>query len=412
MTERLYYTDSYQTEFDAQITGSTEIEGRQALILDRTHFYPTSGGQPHDTGVLGEWRVVNVVAVNDEVYHVLADPVHIGDSPQPIRGVIDWPRRHDHMQQHSGQHLISQVFYRLFGYETVSVHFGAEDSTLDLDVASLDPEQMDKAEQVANDLVCDNLPIRAYFVLDSELDNVPVRRPPKVTGEIRIVEIAEFDYSACGGTHCHSTAEIGAIKFTRQEKRRGQTRITFRCGKRAYRDYTAKHQLIVDAAALYSTEIGQVPELIARNLEQIKELQHRVDKLTEQQLAYEAENLVQSAQSLGEYRLVSQQYRDKNVNTVKTLAHLLQAMDKTIALLACADGPKATVVFARHTDVPLHAGNLLRAALAEYGGGGGGRPDFAQGGGVSPDVLAVLLEFAGHKARKELGQSSARESSI
>ena len=149
MTERLYYTDSYQTKFDAQIIGSTEIEGRHALLLDRTHFYPTSGGQPHDTGVLGEWRVVDVVARNGEVYHVLTDPAHIGDSPRPIHGVIDWPRRHDHMQQHSGQHLISQVFYRLFGYETVSVHFSAEDSTLDLDVTLLDPAQMDEAEQYA-----------------------------------------------------------------------------------------------------------------------------------------------------------------------------------------------------------------------------------------------------------------------
>ena len=222
MTERLYYTDAYLTEFDAAVVAVTQLEGRHTLVLDRSAFYPTSGGQPFDTGRLGDYAVVDVAAdgMTDggTVYHILdraADPALVGQS---VHGRVDWPRRHDHMQQHAGQHLISQVFNRLFGYETVSVHFGEEDSTLDLDAAEVRPEQLDKAELMANDLVFRSLPITAYFVGDADLERIPLRRPPKVSGQIRIVEIAGFDWSACGGTHVRTTAEIGAVKFVRQTR--------------------------------------------------------------------------------------------------------------------------------------------------------------------------------------------------
>ncbi len=212
MTERLYYTDAYQTEFDAHLVAITEVNGQPAIVLDRSFFYPTSGGQPFDTGVLGGWHVVDVsVTENGDVLHILDAALPSATLGQALHGAIDWRRRYDHMQQHSGQHLLSQIFYRHFGYETISVHFGDTESTLDLDIAALEFAQLDEAEQIANEMVYATLPIKAYFVTDNELAKMSLRRAPKVTGQIRIVEIDQFDYSACGGTHVRTTAEIGPI---------------------------------------------------------------------------------------------------------------------------------------------------------------------------------------------------------
>lgn len=402
MTERLYYTDSYQTEFDAVVMSVTTLDGRPALVLDRSCFYPTSGGQPNDLGMLdlgarGSRQVVGVVAGEGTagssiVHHVLDAPPALPVGSR-VHGVIDWTRRYDHMQQHSGQHLLSQIFARRFKCETVSVHFGADESTLDLDTATVDPVRIEEAEAMANDLVYTNLPITAYFVTDSDLHRVPLRRPPAVTGQIRIVEIAEFDFSACGGTHVQTTAEIGPVKLVRQERRRGQTRVTFLCGKRALADYGRKHRLLTQTAALFSTDVGQVPTLVAAGLEQNKTLQHRVDELIAQQLTYTSRDLLTAAQLVGADRVVAA-VLDLPVDALKTLANLLQTEPHTLALLGSAAGGKATAVFARSADASPHMGNLLRAALATLGGSGGGRPEFAQGGGIPVEKLDELLQAA------------------
>ncbi len=397
MTNHLYYTDAYTTEFDATVVAVTTLEGKPTVALDRTYFYPTSGGQPNDTGRLGNdamgAAVVDVVAHDGAILHVLDGPVTLqpGD---PVHGALDWPRRFDHMQQHSGQHLLSQVFFRTFGWETVSVHFGADESTLDLDAASITAEQLAAAEAQANDLVYACLPITAYFVDESNIGSVPLRRPPKVTGQIRIVEIAEFDYSACGGTHVRTTAELGPVKLIRQERRRGQTRVTFLCGKRAVADYTRKHGLLAEIAAIFSTDVGQTPSLVARGQEQIKELQYRVNELAAAQLAQTAVRLVADAVEMGDTRVVTHLLADQTVDAAKTLANQIQAQGAAVALLACSQGDKATVIFARSDDAPGHMGNLLRASLNAFGGGGGGRPEFAQGGGVAVPTLPALLNFA------------------
>jgi alanyl-tRNA synthetase len=401
MTERLYYTDSYQTEFDAALQEYLILDGRPALVLDRTCFYPTSGGQPNDLGRLEGYAVVDVVAGDGVIYHLLPAPIDAGSlQGGPLHGVIDWPRRYDHMQQHSGQHLLSQIFAQRFGCETVSVHFGAEESTLDLDIAAVDPAQLDEAERTANDMVYAALPITAYFVNEAELQRLPLRKPPAVTGQIRIVEIAAFDYSACGGTHVRTTAEIGPVKLLRQERRRGQSRITFLCGTRAVADYGRKHRLLTQTAALFSTDVGQVPDLVARLQAQNKELQRRVDELAAQQLNATAQELLAAAQPVGDLRVVAA-VLDLPVEAVKTLANLLQGHERTLVLLGTEAGGKSTVVFARSEDAAMHMGNLLRSALSAFGGGGGGRPEFAQGGGVPVERLGEVIAFAQKQALKE-----------
>ncbi|MBW7883466.1 MAG: alanyl-tRNA editing protein [Caldilineaceae bacterium] len=393
MTNRLYYHDAYTTTFAATVVDVTMYAERPALVLDRTFFYPTSGGQPNDTGVLAGVPVIDVVSLDGAVLHVLGAAAAVAAGAS-VEGRIDWPRRFDHMQQHSGQHLLSQVFFRLFGLETVSVHFGVDDSTLDLDAAEVDLVQLDEAEQTANHVAATALPIKAYFVNDSELAQLPLRRPPKVSGEIRIVEIDGYDYSACGGTHVHTTAECLPVKILKQERRRGQTRITFKCGLRAYRDYAQKHRVLLETANLYNNEMAAVPELAQRALEQNRDLQRQVETLTSQLLSFEVETLLAVAQWYGDQRIVTHLYPDKNVDALKTLASLLREQDRTMALLGTTAGAKLALVFSRSEDLDLNMGALLRETLKAFGGGGGGRPEFAQGGGIAPEEGEAVLAYA------------------
>lgn len=412
MSERLYYTNAYQTEFQARVTAVKTVNGQPAVILDQSYFYPTSGGQPHDTGLLHGKKVIDVV-VDEQgaVVHILAEPLCEVQVGQVIEGAIDWPRRYDHMQQHAGQHLLSQLFYQRFGFETASVHFGATESTLDLDTPEVTAAQIEEVEAEAMRIVYSALPIKAYFVSDNELHTIPLRRPPKVSGQIRIVEIAGFDYSACGGTHCRSTAEIGPLKLTRWERRRGQVRITFLGGKRAWQDYQVKHQLITNAANLFSNEIGQVPALIERHMSQLKEVQRQLQAAQEALLAAEAIQLLTAATTCNGYRLLTRLFTDKDVNTVKRLAIQLQQQPGVLCLFGSVQAEKVTLLFARSADAPVHMGNLLRDVLQEIGGKGGGRADFAQGGGITIAQGETLLALGGARLTNMLPAGTTGEES-
>ena len=401
MTERRDYTDAYCSEFDATVTAVSQLDGKPALVVDGTYFYPTSGGQPYDTGTLAGLPVVDVVTANGDVFHILEQPADPALAGQTVHGVVDWPRRFDHMQQHSGQHLISHVFDSLFDYATVSVHFGDTESTLDLSTEEVSQDKLARAEAAANQHVFEAIPIKTYFVDESEIDSVPLRRPPKVSGQIRIVEIADTDWSACGGTHVHTTAEIGPIKFVRHQRMRGQARLSFLCGQRALDDYARKHDLITEVAALYDTEIGQTPVLVARDMERLKDLQRQLVELQTLRLSVLADELTATVAAT-DRRIVARSFEDLDANGVKTLANLLVENAGTLALLGSTQGGKTTVIFARAADVTMHCGNLLRSSLQQFGGGGGGRPDFAQGGGIQPEDMDDLLTFAADQARKEL----------
>lgn len=399
MTDRLYYTNSYLDRFDATVQEVASRDGKPAVRLDRSAFYPTSGGQPNDVGLLAGLPVCDVVADDGAVWHLLTGAAGGLAVGQQVSSSIDWPRRFDHMQQHSGQHLLSQVFERLFGYETVSVHIGADDSTLDLNTPELEQSQLDAAEELVNDRVYAGLPITAYFVDETQLAGLQLRRPPKVSGKIRIVEIQDYDFSACGGTHCHSTAELGPIKLTRVERRRGVSRVTFVCGWRAWRDYATKHRLLSTIAALYSTDMAQAPGLVERSIGANKELQRRNDELTTALLAFEADRLLSAAALSGGARAVVFHSAEWDANALKVLAAKLVQTPDAIVLLAGSAGGKLTLVFARGAASELHMGNLLRDTLRHFGGSGGGRPEFAQGGVADPALADAVLAFA----REQIG---------
>lgn len=399
MTTRLYYADPYLTTFTASVTERLQIDGHPAVCLDRSAFYPTSGGQAHDTGTLDGVAVIDVrVAGDGRVLHLLAGPLPA--DAEEVTGVLDWPRRFDHMQQHSGQHLLSQAFDRLLGLETLSVHFGEEICTVDLAGETLDAESLAAVERHANEVVWENRAIRAYEVTDAELASVPLRRAPKVTGKIRIVEIEGYDWSACGGTHVAGTGSIGPISLLRVERSKGSSRVYFLCGARAVADSRRRRQLLGDAAALLDTAVEDVPTLLAARQERMKEQERLLRTMQEELLGYRAQSLLAQAGRVGDVRLVAQVVADLDPAGLKSLAAGLVANPGVVALLACGEEGKGTAIFARSADVELHAGQLLRAILPRFGGGGGGRPDFAQGGGVDGERLGELVEAA----RQEVGE--------
>lgn len=402
MTERLYYEDAYRTGFTAQVVERGNLQDRPAVRLNRTAFYPTSGGQPHDIGHLNDAGVIDVQAdKKGAVLHVLASP--LPEETTSVVGQVDWPRRYDHMQQHSGQHLLSQVFYRRLGLETVSVHFGEALNTVDLEGDRLTEEELAAAETEVNELVWQDRPVRAYWVTETELGTVPLRRAPQVGGRVRIVEIDKFDWSACGGTHVRRTGEIGLISLLRTERHRGRSRVHFVCGRRALVDAAERRELLAETAGLLDSGVRDVPALVAKLQEALRGAEREVKTLREGLVEYQARELLAEAETAGSLRLVAGEMADCGPADLQRLARALIAEPGIVALLGCARGGKGTVVFARSEDCSLHAGNLLRDTMKEFGGGGGGRPDFAQGGGVPAEKLAGMLGAAAEVVRREVG---------
>jgi len=253
-TKRLYYDDSYLRHFTAQVVESTKVKGRPAVILDRTAFYPTSGGQPHDRGLINGIPVINVIERKDgTVVHVLEEP--LPGEVTTVEGEIDWERRFDHMQQHTGQHILSQACLQRLKAETVGFHLGADYATIDLNKAPLSEKKLEAAEALANAVVFANRPVVARFVSKEELAAMPLRKPPAVEGPIRIVTVEGFDWSPCGGTHVRATGEVGVIKIVRYERRGAETRLTFLCGERAWRDYHQKNRLLRRLATRFSVAV-------------------------------------------------------------------------------------------------------------------------------------------------------------
>ena len=402
MDERLYYEDAYRTRFVAQVAERLTFEGQPAVRLSESAFYPTSGGQPHDTGSLSGTAVVDVrVGADGAVLHLLADA--LPEETRSVNGQVSWPRRYDHMQQHSGQHLLSQVFYRELGLETVSVHFGDVLNTLDLDGPLLSAQELGAVETAANEMVWQDRPIRVYWVSEDERAKVPLRRAPTVQGSTRIVEIDKFDWSACGGTHVRRTGEIGLVSLVRVEKHRGRSRVHFVCGRRALEDAGMRRGLLAETAGLLDSGVQDVPALVVKLQEALRSTERELNAQRETLVGYQAREMLAEAESVACVRLVAREMADAEPALVQKMARALIAEAGVVALLSCARGGKGTVVFARSQDLSVHAGNLLRDTLKKFGGGGGGRPDFAQGGGVAAEKLAEVLEAAAADVRQAVG---------
>ena len=378
MTERLYYGDSKLVEFDAQVLQLVQTaDGRPAVVLDRTAFYPSSGGQPFDTGTLGETRVVDVIDQDDgTVLHVVETALDTG----PVRGRIDWQRRFDHMQQHSGQHVLSAAFDQVAGVRTASFHLGAESSTLDL-AREVSRREIECAEEAANHIVWTDRPVTIRFADAEEAARLPLRRESGRQGLLRLVEIEGTDLSACGGTHVARTGEIGLISVGSTERFRGGTRIEFFCGGRALRTHRVLRGIVAAGSRLLSTGPSELADGIERLQGEARAARRAADELQAKLAAHEADALADRAESIGAIRIAFAALEGRDAAGLKQTASAIASRAGTAALLVSIP-PPSFLVIARAADVPLDAGALLKRMIARFGGRGGGRPEFAQAGGL------------------------------
>ncbi len=386
MTERLYYTDAYLADFTATVVDRA-ADGRR-IYLDRTGFYPTSGGQQHDLGTLSGVQVTDVVDEGDRIAHVVAAPVN----DTQVHGVIDWPRRFDHMQQHTGQHLLSAIFSDAFGHATVSVHFGEETSTLDLDCDQLAEGMLHDVERRANEIVIGNRPVRVSFA--DEGADVGLRKATERSGTLRIVEIDGLDRSACGGTHVRSTAEVGAVLLRRQERVRKAARVEFVCGYRAVARARRDLQALAQAAHDLSSSLDGVPDLVRAQAGQLRGAESRIRRLESALSEYRARERFQATEpdERGLRRSV-ERHAAGSPDEWRGLATAYCALPKT-AFIGASENPPA-VLLAVSDDAGVDAGKTLRAVLQEVGGRGGGSPRLAQGSVPSPEALEQVLRSLG-----------------
>jgi alanyl-tRNA synthetase len=398
LTERLYYADSYLTTFDAAIVEVVSAASKYHIYLDRTAFYPASGGQPCDTGRIAGLAVVDVVDEPHRIAHVLEQPAAAG----PVSCQIDWDRRFDHMQQHSGQHLLSAVFEELFRFHTLSFHLGVETSTIDLDTAELSPDQVTGAERRANDLVFEGRPITVGFYSAEEAGALGLRKPSEREGLLRVVEIAGCDRSACGGTHVRGTGEIGPILIRRLDRVRQSVRVEFACGHRAVRLARADYTALSRAAQIFSAPPDQVPALVAAQVEAAKTAEKTRQKLEAELSVWQGRDLYARTVPDAHGRRILQTWESSGpLDAWRLRAQSYVASGPGAVFLVTTASPPA-LLLALSPDLGIHAGQLVREVVTARGGRGGGSPQVAQGslpdaaglGGTVREVLRSLTVAA------------------
>jgi len=389
MTERLYYTDPYLNEFDAQVIAVEQHDARFGAILDRTAFYPTSGGQPFDVGRLGAASVVDVLDREDgSILHVLDREI----SPGPVRGAIDWARRFEHMQQHTGQHVLSAALDRLLGARTESFHLGSASSTIDLNRV-ITAAEMDRVEDEANRVVWDDRPVSIRFVDAEEAARLPLRKEPARGGRLRIIEIQDFDVSACGGTHVSRTGAIGSIVVRSTEKFRGGTRVDFLCGVRALRGYRELRGAVDGSIRLLSVLPSELPAGIERLQSEMKETKHTIKDLQTRLAFFEGLYLADRAEAYGSIRAVVAFVGGWDQNGLKSIATAITTRRTGYAVALFNASHPFMAVIGRSSDVTIDCAVVLKKLVERFGGKGGGRPELAQGGGLqgTPDEIKAFL---------------------
>ncbi|MFZ0480588.1 MAG: alanyl-tRNA editing protein [Terriglobales bacterium] len=431
MTKRLYYDQSDLLEFDSIVEAVTnplaDVAGegaRPAIILRESAFYPTSGGQVHDTGWItlasGErMRITEVADAEDgRVVHYLEAPVKppVGEgstdsliSGASVHGVVDPERRRDHMQQHTGQHVLSAAFIELYQFSTVSFHMGEDYCSIDLATDALSAAQVAGAEKRANEIVFENRSVRIRYVRREEAEKLGLRKlPPTARDELRLIEIADFDLSACGGTHVGMTGQIGSILLRKTEKTRQGIRVEFVCGARAVRVARRDYATLTEAAALYSAQLGDVPAMIRKSSEESKALRRQREDALEQLAQAMAEAALASGDGQKDAsapRVILRTFSDHDTTFAKLFAQkVTRAGVPAIALVGSTVQP-AGLVFAQSAGVTADMGALLKQVLSSVGGRGGGSKDFAQGGVPAGCDVQQLLR----QAASTIGSCSAKQ---
>ncbi|HEY0703129.1 MAG TPA: DHHA1 domain-containing protein [Candidatus Acidoferrales bacterium] len=415
MTERLYYRDSFQKEFEANVVSCERDGERWKVILDRTAFYPSSGGQPHDTGRLGAAEVLEVVDdlhdptgaaknatgadTHDEIVHYTSAEL----PPGPVVGKIDWPRRIDHMQQHTAQHLLSAAFVELFGFQTKSFHLGTVTSSIDIEAPSIQPKHLEAAERRTNEIIFEDREVLVRFGSAQELAEAGIRKTVERQGVLRAIDIAEFDRQPCGGTHLARTGQAGLLLIRKLERRRDLWRIEYVAGYRALNAARSDFATLTQAAAVLTCALADVPAGISKWQEERRAAQSGAKKMEDRLAQLEARDLLAQhgarsapAEPNGPF-VIAVVLEEASANYLGLLAAKLVAESKVVALLASRAG--GHVVFAQTPGaLPPTAdlGSLLRESIQKYGGKGGGNRNFAQGSLPNPADAPAALEQTEH----------------
>jgi len=384
--KRFYFKDPYQTEFESEVKSVSQKQGKYLVMLEQTCFYPESGGQPADQGQINGIPVVHVFEENGEVIHVLESKVR----SKKVTGKIDWKRRFDHMQQHAGQHILSQCFHRLVKGKTVSFHLGEDNSTLDIDIDKISKHDLFKVEEMANQIVFENREIKTYFLPEKKISDVPLRKPPKKHGLIRIVEVTGFEYSACGGTHPKYTGEIGMIKIVGQERIRQNLRFIFVCGHRAYSDYTRKDKILTETAVMLSSHEEDVPPSVEKLFYDLKEQKKKNRKISKRLSEMKAEKIIKDASG----PVIKKIFKKKTKDQIRILAlHIIKEPGFYIIFGVIQDD-MAHLVLARSEDIDFDVRNLIPEISSVMKVKGGGRPSLVELVGEEPDKLETALNKA------------------
>ena len=394
MTERLYYDNAYLTEFDGTVLACEAHGDHYDVLLDRSAFYPTSGGQPFDTGLLADARVLDVNVIEGEVWHTVDRPLTTGQS---VHGTIDWPRRFDHMQQHAGDHMIAGALHRRMGGVTIGLHVGDEVSTIDVSMPDgatrITPEALRQIEMDVNEHIQRDVPIRCWFPTEEELAVLPLRKKPTVSEHVRVVAIGDDEMVACGGTHPSTAGQIGLVRILSATPARGKMRVAFLAGMRALKDDQRCHDAAHAASDLLSTGVDQLAGSVSALQERLRMAETELGRLRRERLMNQADGMLSAAESLSDGTRLVSGFVDADAVGLRELASRLIEKPGVVALLGASSGDQAIYVFGRSADVDVSMGDLLRETAKQFGGKGGGKPDFAQGGGCREILNAACAKL-------------------
>lgn len=396
MNKRLYYKDPYLKEFKGKILEKTRIDGKPAIVLDNTCFYPTSGGQPNDLGYIQNMPIIDVIEDKEKIIHILKEDIE-EKCEDTIIGKIDWKRRFDHMQQHSGQHILSATFEKLWDADTVSFNLGDEICSIDIMKDNITSEEIKKVEELANDIVLKNMPIEVYFVEREKIGKLNLRKLPPQKGKIRIVEVKDFDVCACCGTHCRTTGEIGLIKILKWENKGLKIRIDFICGKRSLKDYFWKNELIRNISNKLTIKDSELGEVVERMLEEKKDTRKKLREYKEKLQAHEVNKLInESVLDDNGVKIMKKVFEQKCFQEVRELVQKSINLDDSIIIFSGIKnkGEGAKILFACSKTLKYDINKLIREAGKFIEGRGGGTPNFAQAGGKNVEGIENALNFA------------------
>ncbi|MDH4219419.1 MAG: DHHA1 domain-containing protein [Candidatus Aminicenantes bacterium] len=394
-SNRLYFENPYQVEFEAHVIKKTSHDGKPAVVLDQTFFYPEGGGQPADKGTINGIQVIHVLEEDEQIMHVLKEDI----TSDFVKGEIDWGRRFDHMQQHAGQHILSQCFVRIFEAKTLSFHLGEKLSTLEIDMRKITEEEVEKVEKLANDIVFQDREIKSQFLGEEGIQSVPLRKPSQKKGLIRVVEVSGFDCTACGGTHPRRTGEIGMVKILRWERIRNNIRLEFISGGRALQDYTRKHRDLRQLSNQLTVDESEVTASFEKLMYELKAQKSKARKMQENLIQYEAEEVIQGA----EEKIVKKIFTERTPEEIRLLVLSIIKKGEFVVLFGLKGEARAHVFLACSESFDLDMRELVPVVASLIDGRGGGRPGLIEIAGEKISNLDKALEKANEIVNQKLG---------